>query len=287
MVPKKIQTSHHVQATSECNATQRKDFRNVFKSKKQSLKKWKFLSVGLFLLNLSGSFDAYAQSPSEPRISNPSSFDYPELMVTPLASKRIEMEAEEESDRQWTGWLAHMVPAAMTFTGGLLQVSSVDLNSDPNRHSPLIGSLVGGSWLTIYTLLALYDTPYADAQKKLAAMPSKTKRQRLAKERFAEQALYRPAQLANLLAWSQLATQLGANIYLLSQSKNGSINSFFPALSIATTLLPLFFKTRWQDVANEHRMYRKRIYGPVVEGTFFTQRNSGQLTPGLVARFFL
>ncbi len=218
---------------------------------------------------------------SQALAENRGAFDYPELMVTPSATKRIKDEASEEGGRRWTNLLPLYAPALTTFMGGVLQASSVNRQSDPGNYSALIGGVVGGTWLTIYTLLALAHHPYKDAQAKLAKMPKRTKRERLARERFAEQALYRPAKLVRMIAWTQFFTNTGANIYMLSQSKGSSINSILPAFSIGMAILPFFFKSHWQDVANEHKSYKKRIYGPIVNGTIFKDQYTNELTPGV------
>ncbi len=211
--------------------------------------------------------------------------DYPELMVTPSASQRIELEAKDERSRRFSNVLPLMASSAVLFVGGILQNGNTDISKDGDKYGAKVGAFMGGTWLTVGALLAFMYDPYQSASAQIGRLPSGNKQEKLAKERYAEQALYSASKIGNIVAITHLATTIGTSIYMMANAQSGSISKVYPAFSIAAAFLPIIFKTRWQQVATEHEEYKKKIYGPIVSAspTLFQNSTTGEWTPGLVA----
>lgn len=211
--------------------------------------------------------------------------DYPELMVTPSASQRIELESKDERGRRFSNVLPLMASSAVLFIGGILQSSNTDLSKDSDKYGAKVGAFVGGTWLTIGALMAFTYDPYQSALTQINRLPTGSKQEKLAKERYAEQELYRASKIGNILAITHLATTVGTSIYMMSNAQSGSLSKVYPAFSIAAAFLPIVFKTRWQQVASQHEEYKKKIYGPIASAsaTLFQNSTTGRWTPGLVA----
>ena len=57
-------------------------------------------------------------------------YEYPELLVTPSATERLEMEAAKESGRRFTTHLPIQISALGTITAGIFQAAESDRRGD-------------------------------------------------------------------------------------------------------------------------------------------------------------
>jgi hypothetical protein len=209
-------------------------------------------------------------------------FDYPELLVTPRATERLEMEAKAEPGRAWRTHLSIQASAVTTLTAGLLQLGNYDPRLDPHGKSPIVGISVGAGWLGVTTLLSAMYRPYSSAQSEISAMPSGTKREQLIRERLAESALNSPAKLARRLNWLSLLSNAATNIYMLNKAQNATSSAVASSIGIIAAAAPFAFSYHWQDVAKEQREYKKRIYAPIASGGLLVEPGSGHAAPGLL-----
>lgn len=207
------------------------------------------------------------------------SFEYPELLVTPKASERIEMEAKRETERRWATHLPLAIPGLMTFTAGLIQSGYVDTNQDVDKRSPMAGIVVGGGWLATSLILTLSSTPYGDAHTELQGMAKGTKREQLLRERMAEEALLRPARLASRLKWLSVLTNAAAATYMIAKAENGSFGRLVDGAALLVAFTPLIFKHSWQDAYTQQDAYKKRIYGPVASAGWTVAHVGGKAAP--------
>lgn len=206
------------------------------------------------------------------------SLQYPELQVSPLASERLEIEFNKHEKNQWTNQLMFQVSGLAT----LLAALSVD--ADPGKEealddAKLAGTFVGAGWLIGMSIVAATYNPY-NTHSEVNKLPGKTKRQQITKERLAEESLERPANLIRTLKWISWLTQLGASVYIMSEANDDTIA--YPAIAAATSFLPLLFKHHWQHVSDQHRLYKKKIYGPIFSSGLL-QTPDKKVIPGLMA----
>ncbi|MEO0336351.1 MAG: hypothetical protein AAF202_08150 [Pseudomonadota bacterium] len=192
--------------------------------------------------------------------------DYPELHVTPSASARLERLANKEKSDRLKNHSAMFLSSIATLVASFQATDSPQVSDDPdnvdqNELSSQVGLAVGGGWLLTNLLLATTYNPYQSGYKEIKKMKSDTQRNRLARERFAEEALYKPAKLGNRLLWFSVITNLAASAFIMGYGDEDA--KLAGGISAAVALGPIFFPYQWIDSANQHRLYKKKIYGPV------------------------
>ncbi len=208
---------------------------------------------------------------------------YPELSVTPLASKRLQMEAKLEAENKFYVPMEMQLSALTTFVAGVMQMGNVDLSSDENERSPYAGLLVGGAWLAINYTLSNLHKPYKRAYKKVSKLPRKNKRARLVRERMAEEEINRIGRLGNKMKWMSFVTNAGAAGYMFASAKEDTSAKLVNVIALAASFAPLFFENRWSRVAKEQRRYKKRIYGPVASTALLSVPGSKhRVAPGMM-----
>lgn len=204
--------------------------------------------MGVFLIQISA-----------PYASAATDLEYPELVVSPRASERLEMESKEEPKRRWTTHLPVQASALATLTAGLFQLGFVDDAKDPSNYSALTGISVGAAWLIGTYFIGAHYKPYQSGNEKIAALAKKTPRERLIAERLAEEEIAAAASTGRKLAYASILTNLGASIYMISQAESKAVAGISAALSLA----PFFFRYHWGTVAHQQQEYKKKIYGPI------------------------
>lgn len=204
---------------------------------------------------------------------------YPELMVIPRSSERLEAEAAKERENRWLSYAPIQASALMTFAAGILQ--EPNLSKDPDKASRMAGLVVGGGWLATTVILSAVYKPYSDSAQEVGAMPKGSQREQLARERAAEEAIRRPARLASRLKWLSLLSNLGASGYMLWKSDFNSFSVVFDGVSAIVAMAPVIFRSPWEDVAHQQNEYKKRIYAPVASAGFMLEPGTGKAVPAL------
>lgn len=197
-------------------------------------------------------------------------YEYPELLVTPSASERVEREAKIERKSTWTAHTAVQSSALMTTIAGFMVRNDSgkvkgDNKDEAKAQASLAGTIgigAGLAWIATTTFLSATHAPYDDARKDIKSMPAKTERERLAKERAAEEGLEAPALLASRLGWLSFATNLGVSAYMASQAHD-ALPLAFCGLSAVTAFAPFVFPAHWESVWKYQQDYKKKIYGPI------------------------
>ena len=207
-------------------------------------------------------------------------FEYPELAVTPRASERLDAEASREPGRRWTEYLPIQVSAVSTLAAGILL--SGDSVKDTTKGYNAVGMAIGGGWLATTLAIEAFYQPYSSAKQEVNAMPHKTQREQLTRERYAEEVFRSQARLATRLKWLSVATNLGANVLMITNGQSGSTAQVFAATGAVLSLTPLVFRSYRQDIADEQEDYKKRIYGPVASATIFSAPGTHEAAPGVV-----
>ncbi|MBT3235318.1 MAG: hypothetical protein HN353_05150 [Bdellovibrionales bacterium] len=193
--------------------------------------------------------------------------NYPELMVTPRASTRIKLEAVNEKHRKWQTHLSVQASGLMTLTAGILQLGNSDDFKDPKKGAAYTAIIVGGGWLGVTAALAKYYTPYATGYKSIFRLKRGSPREQLLRERIAESHIERAAKMAKRLTWLSSISNGAAAVNLLSNQGEGALSGAANFLALIAAFSPVIIPYIWERVDKEQKLYKKRIYGPVVMAT--------------------
>lgn len=197
--------------------------------------------------------------------------EYPELVVTPLASDRLRKEAKSERRKKWLNLAAIQLSGLMTFyagtqaagdyDSGLTDPEEIKDNKDKVDNASQLAQTVGGLWLLGATALSAFYTPYDTGYKKIKNLPRKTKQQKLVRERLAEEKLNAAGSLGRKLKYLSVASNLLANAMVIAEGQEDTQVS--GAIAALTAFAPLIFESRWERISEVHESYKKKIYGPV------------------------
>jgi hypothetical protein len=207
-------------------------------------------------------------------------WDYPELMVAPRASERLEREARIENRRAfallWPVW----APGLANLSAGILQLSRTNVGADPSKYGAYTGIFVGGGWVVGSYLLTLAYRPYASGLEETSKMPKGTTREQLARERVAEEWIDNASTSGSALRYLSAATNLFVAARLLMTANWATISLYTDATAAAVALTPLIFGTRWNRVSRDQREFKKRIFRPVAS-TLWVRTSEQTLSPAL------
>lgn len=204
------------------------------------------------------------------------SLDYPELQVVPSASHRLELEANDERDNWWHIHWPMQVSAVSTLSLGFLSKSYSRLSLDSDELSDfdtarLGAKVLGLSWLTATVLVGM-KKPYLSSYQNLADIKGKTRRSLLLRERLAEEALEKQAELMKKLRTASVASNVAIALYINSYSAGDG--KIFAVASAALGLLPLWIKDRHVFTYEKHMDYKRNIYAPLT-GIRLIPRDTG------------
>jgi hypothetical protein len=205
---------------------------------------------------------------------------YPELMVAPKATDRLSIESGTE--RAWSTYLPLQVAGATTLMTGILINS--DLKDNDSGIGPKVAMAVGAGWLAASIYMQTSYRPYSDALARARRMPYKSTQEQLAAERLAEEEIDAAARMARKIKWFSFVSNLGVNAIALSSAKADSIGQGMGYVSALASFLPVFFPMRYEQVSEDHRSYKKRIFGPVtLQNTILFDPATARVAPGVMA----
>lgn len=207
---------------------------------------------------------------------------YPELQVSPSATKRLELEFSKEKTAGWEKHLPIEISALSTFAAGLyLQSQSTDGLDDKKKDNYKYGSMtamgIGAGWLAISAYLTTSYRPYEAGFRTLVNVPNgKSMGEQLTRERMAEETLMSAGSVGRKLKWLSFASNLLASAFVASAGNQNA--AIFGGVASLVAFAPVVFPYSWETTADVHNEYKKRIYGPV---TFmgFTPSASGEIIP--------
>lgn len=194
---------------------------------------------------------------------------YPELEVSPRASQRLAIEAKKEKNNHPTfkRFIPALSSAAFTLGASFYVGSKIsDYNYDSAKEDEAnqivtIGQLTGAAWIGILSYLAYNHKPYQNGYREVAKLSSKSKSDKIARERFAEEKINEAADFSQKVAFLSTSTNLFASIALSAYAKDDA--AIVSALSALVAFAPYYFTNYWQNLADKHEEYKKKIYGPV------------------------
>ncbi len=211
--------------------------------------------------------------------------EYPELLVSPRATKRIVLEQKRETSDSWKMYFPMQLSSLTTLITGVTLFSDVDEDKDKKSISPLVTTLIGGSWLAATLYMSTKYRPYRRAIVNIKSLPYKTKNQQLTKERMAEEEINHLGRIAKRLKWISVISNFTTSIYAASQAKDDSDTKILGGLSALLAFTPLLWEMRWETVSNEQEKYKKRIYGPIKFSHVMFNPFSQRLSTGFVANY--
>ena len=221
----------------------------------------------LFTINVAG---------SSARAADSKDFEYPELLVSPSASERLATEAKSENRNRWSVHWAIQASALTTLMAGLSSNGDPGKNAEEaERKGEEVGSksaakaatYVGGLWLVATTAMSAAYTPYQSGLSNLKGISQSNKKDKLAYERYAEEALYAPSRVATVMKWASFATNAGASMMVV-QNASKPITRGMGAMAVLGSALPILFEHPWNEVYRFQGEYKKRIYGPLSQVQF-------------------
>ena len=251
-----------------------------------SLSGQRFVGIITLLTGMVAALEARGATVEPPKPKDRAAeFDYPELMVTPLASERLRLEARQEAADAWSQQLPLQASAALTTLAGLVAMNdpgsakkSANNDSKPTvQYAGLASVIVGGGWLGTSVFLASQYRPYTSGLPR-TKVAGAGKRDALTRERLAEEALLAPARLSTKIKWTAFASNLILSGMIAGSAGNDS-TKLLGGMAAAAAVLPLMFPTRWEEVGDRHEDYKKKVYGPVADAGLRLDPETKRLGP--------
>jgi hypothetical protein len=208
--------------------------------------------------------------------------NYPELMVAPKASERLKREAIFESKNKIATHFPIQLSALVTLAAGIASQADLDTGHDSQGVGPKLAMAVGASWLIGSIWLQSSYRPYLSGFNEVKRMPYQTPRDQLSAERMAEEHIDETARLARKLKWLSFSTNFIASTYAASSAKNDSVGKAISIGGIISSFAPLFFPYSAEQVSEDQRSYKKKVFGPVgvYQGPLIDP-SKGKMIPGL------
>lgn len=207
--------------------------------------------------------------------------DYPELQVVPRASDRLLMETQNEREYGWIAFWPYQVSSVMTLLAGNRlrgnykddTLTEIQKKDSDNIALSAMALGVGGLGLSIF--LIRMDL-YGDGFKRVKSVKVTDKRSELLRERLSEESLEKPAHLINMLTTVSVASNLLANLAVISQA-NADVRNY-AAIGVVASFLPWMFSNRYVDNWQKQEEYKRKIYTPLIgyDWQFVPQNKSFQ-----------
>jgi len=207
-------------------------------------------------------------------------YEYPELMVVPSASNRLKELAKREGRRGIMANWHRQMSAMTTLVAGALMMGDVDPIEDEDENSPKFGLIIGASWLGANWYLGNKKPIYARGYNRIKKMPTKTARQRLARERYAEEVLNDYGSFDKQLNWISMGTNFVANIFMLTSAIDDSKGKLFSILGAIASITPMIFEGDWERNKRIHEEYKRKVYSPIVGMNLMKVPGHNKLTMG-------
>lgn len=205
--------------------------------------------------------------------------DYPELQVTPRASERLAIEAENEMKNPKMFQLPITVSSSATLIAALLNKS--DENKDPNKYARNVGLVVGGGWLAMNAYLAYSYHGYSTALSKVSLLSTKTQREQLIKERLSEEEINYLGRVGRVMKWGSFISNFAAGGYMMARADKNSNSRIYSGVAMVASVLPLLFSNHYDDVATEQQQYKKRIFGTISSNFLMVDPSTQKWVPGV------
>lgn len=210
--------------------------------------------------------------------------DYPELQVVPRATDRLAMETQNERQYGWLAFWPYQASSLATLAAGnrlrgnYTSWNDTDQEKKDSDNVAMAAMALGVGGLGLSIFLIKMDL-YGDAYRSVKTVKGTDRRSELMRERLAEEALEKPAQLINMLTTVSVASNLLANGAILTQA-NGDVRTF-AAVGVIASFLPWMFRNRYVDNWEKQQEYKRKIYTPMIGWNWEYRTETKKLQPQL------
>lgn len=217
------------------------------------------------------------------------SLDYPELQVVPRASERLQMDGFREQDNGWFMFWPFHVASGATLLAALMHKNrfnpAKENDDDFRKYADFkVNAAVGVSvsWFAL-TYFISAGQPYLTELNKINNIKGKDKKSSLLKERMAEEAMQKPAELIKMLTYLSTITNLVASGGLIDVV-NSDYN-LYAGVAMLAAFMPLIFKNKYVENYEKQMEYKRKIYTPVVYTDIYKPTQYSQWSPRLVVEW--
>lgn len=212
--------------------------------------------------------------------------DYPELQVVPRASERLQMDGSVESRDGYMMFWPFLAASGTTMVIALMHKNHFKPGSENDESFRAnadfkVNAAAGlsAAWFAATYFISASE-PYNSALYKINQVKGRDKKSMLLRERLAEEAMQKPADLVRMLAYGSTITNFIAAAGLLD-TVNSDYN-LYAGVAMLTSFLPLIFKNKYQENYEKHLEYKRKIYAPVVFTDLYKANAYAEWKPRLV-----
>lgn len=217
------------------------------------------------------------------------SLDYPELQVVPRATDRLMMDGKAESDNGYMLFWPFHVASGTLMVAALMHKNKFKSGSESDesfrKYADFKVNAAAGlsaAWFAL-TYFVSASAPYNSALTTINHNKGKDKKTMLLRERLAEEAMQKPAELIKMLGYASVATNLIASAGLMDIVDDD--HNLYAAIAMMTAFMPLIFKNRYVENYEKHLEYKRKIYAPVVFTDIYKPNEYTAWTPRLVVQW--
>lgn len=217
------------------------------------------------------------------------SLDYPELQVVPRASERIQMDGVTEANNGYMMFWPFLTASGTTMIVALLSKNKFKAGKEEDesfrRDADFKVNAAAGlsaAWFGLTYFVSAAE-PYNSALQKINAVKGRDKKSLLLRERLAEEAMQKPAELVRMLAYASTITNVivaAGMMDVVSTDYN-----MYAGVAILTAFLPLIFKNKYVENYEKQMEYKRKIYAPVVYTDVYKANSYAEWTPRLVLKW--
>tara|TARA_B110001454_G_scaffold106457_1_gene100229 strand:- start:70387 stop:71235 length:849 start_codon:yes stop_codon:yes gene_type:complete len=217
------------------------------------------------------------------------SLDYPELQVVPRASERIQMDGATESNNGYMMFWPFLASSGTTMIVALMSKNKFKAGKEEDenfrRDADFKVNAAAGlsaAWFGL-TYFVSASEPYNSALQKINSIKGRDKKSLLLRERLAEEAMQKPAELIRMLAYASTITNVVAAAGLMDVVS--SDYNMYASVAILTAFLPLIFKNKYVENYEKQLEYKRKIYAPVVYTDMYKANSYASWSPRLVLQW--
>jgi len=217
------------------------------------------------------------------------SLDYPELQVVPRASERIQMDGAIESHNGYMMFWPFLAASGTTMIVALMSKNKFKAGKEEDesfrRDADFKVNAAAGlsaAWFGL-TYFVSASEPYNSALQKINSIKGRDKKSLLLRERLAEEAMQKPAELIKMLAYASTITNVIVAGSLMDVV--GTDYNMYASVAILTAFLPLIFKNKYVENYEKQMEYKRKIYAPVVYTDVYKANSYAAWSPRLVLQW--
>jgi|GEM_PF-1156648 hypothetical protein len=217
------------------------------------------------------------------------SLDYPELQVVPRASERIQMDGATESHNGYMMFWPFLASSGTTILVALMSKNKFKAGKEEDesfrRDADFKVNAAAGlsaAWFGL-TYFVSASEPYNSALQKINSIKGRDKKSLLLRERLAEEAMQKPAELVKMLAYASTITNIVAAAGLMDVVSTDY--NMYASVAILTAFLPLIFKNKYVENYEKQMEYKRKIYAPVVYTDMYKANSYADWSPRLVLQW--